>query len=79
MNDGDLPPRSFPGKQMTEWSHPERPDDEYMDFILKQVWENLKKNGSGMWGTTANGLLSKSRIPACLCRNLRFLKGLFLF
>lgn len=38
-----------------EWSHPERPDDEYMDFILKQVWENLEKNGSRMWGTTANG------------------------
>ena len=44
-----------------EWSHPERPDDEYMDFILKQVWENLEKNGSGMWGTTANGLLSKKQ------------------
>ena len=48
-----------------EWSHPERPDDEYMDFILKQVWENLEKNGSGMWGTTANGLLSKKQ-DSCL-------------
>ena len=48
-----------------KWSHPERPDDKYMDFILKQVWENLEKNGSGMWGTTANGLLSQKQ-DSCL-------------